>query len=109
MPEYPGPGLNDLQKTKLTPFSPKSAEVVMTLADTEYEWEIPDGTREFSLVLKDDTVAWRFSSTTGQVAVAGGGTPRGAGKSVDFVNGFYTGTVYFASSDAAETMRIEYV
>lgn len=86
----------------------QSAEVAMTLANTQYSWTLPYRCREFLLMLQSPVIAWRFSSTTGQVA-AGGGTPLGAGSSIAFNDGMYTGTVYFASSSAAQVMRVEYV
>lgn len=86
----------------------RSEEVAMATIDTEYSWRIPEGTREFALILQDRSVEWRFSATPGQVAT-GGGTPRGPGQSVSYENGLYVGVVYFAhSSGSAQVMRIEY-
>ena len=82
----------------------------MALADTEYSWAIPYRCREFALKLADPAIAWRFSAVTGQVAAVGGGTPIAAGGAIEFNDGLYTGTVYFATSaGVAQTMRVEFV
>lgn len=100
--------MNDLFQKLHRPTQPLSAEVPMTVADTEYSWTAPTGgVREVSFLLADDTVAWRFSAVTGDVVA--GGSPRGAGLSAEYKGGLYKGTFYFASSTAAQTMRVEYV
>lgn len=108
MTQWPGSSYEDLLRWAHFPARPQSDEVEMTAADTEYSWDIPKGTREFALILQDQSVAWRFSARSGDVDNAGGGTPRSAGQSISYKNGFYTGTVYFASSSASQVMRIEY-
>lgn len=104
-----GPGQTcEIDRWVHYPATVRSAQVTMSTTDTEYSWEIPTGTREFSLIMQNDTIKWRFSANPGEVAT-GGGSPRAAGQSVSYQNGFYTGTVYFAHSESStQVMRVEY-
>ncbi len=99
---------NDSINSNLGRRPPKSAEVPMAAAITEYSWTAPPGgVRDVLFLLRDPTVAWRFSATTGEVA-ASGGSPVPAGASVGYRHGLFIGTLYFASPFAVQVMRIEY-
>jgi len=105
---------NDGLSSKFRVKSVKSDEVVMASDDTQYSWTIPSGASEVLFIMKDTatglaTQPWRVSTTAGQVATPGGGTPVVAGGQWVYDAGTYRGTVYFAhTAGASQTMRVEY-
>ena len=77
------------------------ADVVMASADTEYTVAIPEGARGILLRLRDTSVAWRVSNTSGVVATPGQGFPVEANSGLTIAGPSAGQTLYVAHSSAS--------
>jgi len=83
--------------------------VAMAAADTEYEYQFPANVERFTMGLRDQTKAWRFSNLTSKVATPTEPyktMPAGAEYEEQGLIMPIDNTVYFASGDAAQVMEI---
>lgn len=76
-----------------------TGSVTMAAADTEYEIAIPQDATEIVARLDDDSAAWRFSATAGEVA-GGAGFPLLAGEDLAFDGPITAQTIYVAHDGA---------
>lgn len=84
-----------------------AVEVPMPDADTEYAYQIEDGSRQVMFRFQDISAEWRFWAHSGVVA-GGGGTPIASGEAMRMPGPMGRSWVYFSSSTAGQTMTITF-
>ncbi len=85
-----------------------TANVTMASANTEYNYTLPDHTHRFVMQLRDDSVAWKVSSASGQSGATYMSIPA---KGQLWEDGLVTNvgtdlTFYFQSGSGSMTMEI---
>lgn len=81
-----------------------NTSVTMASDDTQYSYAIARGGKGFSFFLADDTVAWRWSMTAGEVA-GSGGTAALAGEKVT-IEGPNVGQTFYAAHTAGASQTL---
>ncbi len=100
--------MNDLFNQNAGRRKPRQEEVVVASADTEESWTAPpQGVRGLQLTLQDVAGNWRWSPITGKVA-GGGGTPVQATGVLNWDEGLFIGTLFFAADVGSTIMMIDY-
>jgi hypothetical protein len=89
-------------------FAPTTVNVAMTLANTEYSYTLPTGTRKFMIKLRSATSDMKLN--LGKTGSLSGTTyitvPAGGNYFEEFVNSELDTKLYFQSPDALQTAEI---
>lgn len=83
---------------------PTIQNVEMTDANTEYSYSLPDGTRRFTIKLRDQGQAFQVAFVDGESGTTYMNVP--AGKSYSEVDIKSNATIYFRSTVAAQVAEI---
>ncbi len=99
---------NDLWNKALARRPPLNEEIAIPVADVEHSWTAPDrGVRGLQLTLDDDVATWRWDVVTGNVA-GGAGTPVWEKGTLNWGEGLFIGTIFFAADTGSINMRVDY-
>ena len=97
------------------PYEPYLATATMVLADTEYDIQLPEGTRRFMVHTRDES-EFRLAFETGRVAgpvnpyltVLANTRYYSYEVNLRVTNAAWDGTLYFASSSAGKIIEVHY-